>query len=87
VPTNKKAVLDRMLVQITDSIASINTHLNKCAEVLDTSDSGNKVIAQEAASIVSEVSKAERVRAKAVLLFGNLGEPGTYEMREPNSSK
>jgi hypothetical protein len=87
VPPNKKALLDRMLVQITDSIASINTHLNKCAEVLDTSDSGNKVIAQEAASIVSEVSKAERVRAKTVLLFGNLGEPGTYEMRETNNPK
>jgi hypothetical protein len=82
VPAHKKAVLDHMMTEIADSITSINKHLTTCAEVLDTNEGGNIVIAQEATAIVSEAAKAERVRAKTVLLFGNLGEPGSYEMHK-----
>jgi len=81
VPADKKPVLDRMMAKIGDSVTAINEHLNKCADVLDTTDSGNIVIAHEAVAIASEVSKAEQVRAKAVRMFGNLGEPGTYTRR------
>src|SRR6202034_4099066 len=41
VPPHKKSLLDRMMTEIGDSITSINTHLTKCAEVLDTNEGGN----------------------------------------------
>jgi hypothetical protein len=81
VPVNKRPELNQMMAKISDSLTAINKHLNKCADVLDTTDSDNLVIAQEAAEIVDEAAKAEKARAETVKVFGNLGEPGTYEMR------
>jgi hypothetical protein len=81
VPAVKRSVLDRMMAEIGDSLTAINKHLNKCADVLDTTDSVNLIIAHEAAGIAAEVSKAEQVRTRTFKIFGNVGAPGTYEMR------
>jgi len=86
VPVAKKPELDRMTAKIGDSLAAINKHLNTCADVLDTNDSDNLIIADQARAIADEVAKAEDVRRQAVKMFGNLGEPGTYEMRDPGSA-
>jgi hypothetical protein len=82
VPADKKPVLNQLMAEMTESVAAINKHLNKCADLLDTTESGNLIIARESAGIASEAAKAEEIRVKTVKMFGNLGEPGTYQIHD-----
>lgn len=82
VPADKKPALDHLMAEMSERITAINQHLNKCADLLDTTESGNLIIARESAGIASDAAKAEEIRVQAVKMFGNLGEPGTYQIND-----